>query len=233
MKVLIAEDDPISLKSMEFRLKKWGHEPVSATDGAQALAALTAEGAPRLALVDWMMPELEGPEVCRRVREAASDRPPYIILLTAKGQKEDIVAGLEAGADDYVTKPPNPAELEARLRVGVRMVELQDQVLQAERNRVLMETAGAAAHEINQPLSVIAGLSQMFASDKGIANVTVADMDEVRKAAKEIDGIVKRMEEVSEYAAKPYVSGVSIADFGAAETREASTEPLPDGGASS
>jgi hypothetical protein len=121
-----------------------------------------------------------------------------------------------------------------RIREGDQVEKaMQEAREQSMRNRVLVETAGAAAHEINQPLSVIAGLSQMFASDKGIANVTVADMDEVRKAAKEIDGIVKRMEEVSEYAAKPYVSGVSIADFGAAETREASTEPLPDGGASS
>ncbi|HEU4403323.1 MAG TPA: response regulator transcription factor [Candidatus Polarisedimenticolia bacterium] len=125
MKILIAEDDPVSRRVLEATLVKWGFEVVLAPDGSHAWAALQAEGAPSLAVLDWMMPGLDGPEVCRRARQEEGTRATYIILLTAKGRREDLVAGLQAGANDYVTKPFDQDELRARVQVGVRMVELQ------------------------------------------------------------------------------------------------------------
>lgn len=125
MKILVAEDDPISRELMRVYLGRWGYEPLLLQNGAEALAQLIAPDAPMLAILDWMMPEKDGLQVCREVRAANLQRPLYIILLTAKSAKDDLLQGFEAGADDYVTKPFEPSELRARVRAGVRIVELQ------------------------------------------------------------------------------------------------------------
>ena len=125
MRILIAEDDETSRAVLSALLKKWGHELVSTCDGDEAWTALQASDAPCLAILDWMMPGKDGPELCRRAREMNRTSPLYIILLTALGRKEDVVTGLEAGADDYVTKPFSNEELRARIQVAQRVIELQ------------------------------------------------------------------------------------------------------------
>lgn len=125
MRVLIADDDAISLKGLYGLMRSWGYEPVLARDGTAALSALAVPDAPRLALIDWEMPGLHGPEVCRRVREWHSDDSPYLIMLTSRNSRTDVIAGLDAGANDYLTKPFDPGELRARLHAGARIVELQ------------------------------------------------------------------------------------------------------------
>jgi two-component system cell cycle response regulator len=131
LKILIADDDPISRRLMERTLQKGGYEVVTAENGAQALEELSREDGPRLALLDWMMPELDGLEVCRKVRSRNGQPYVYITLLTSKLSSDDIVAGLEAGADDYLTKPCNPEELKARLRTGQRVLQLEDTLVEA------------------------------------------------------------------------------------------------------
>ena len=131
MKVLIAEDDSISRRMLEAFLVKWGYEVLVSTEGEEAWAILQRHDAPRLAVLDWMMPGRDGIDICRSLRQRKGREYIYILLLTARGRKEDIVEGLEAGADDYVTKPFDPFELRARLRAGRRIVELQEQLLQA------------------------------------------------------------------------------------------------------
>ncbi|QJX00821.1 response regulator transcription factor [Frigoriglobus tundricola] len=125
VRVLIAEDEVVSRTVLDRTLRSWGHEVVVTQNGTEAWTALQAEDAPRLAILDWMMPGLEGPEVCRRVRALARPVPTYIILLTARTQPTDVAAGLDSGADDYVTKPFNRLELQSRLRVGERVLALQ------------------------------------------------------------------------------------------------------------
>ena len=125
MKILIAEDDPVSRRLLEATLEKFGYDVVVAADGAEAWTALQRNDAPRLAILDWMMPELDGLEICRRVREIPTSTPPYLILLTAKGERGDVVAGLDAGANDYQKKPFDRGELRARLQVGAQVLELQ------------------------------------------------------------------------------------------------------------
>ncbi|HVM62628.1 MAG TPA: response regulator [Verrucomicrobiae bacterium] len=125
MRILIAEDDVVSRRLVEATLTKWGYGVVVTTDGIQALEALKKPGAPSLAVLDWMMPGMDGAEVCRRARAEVTDRSLYIILLTAKDRKEDIVEGLTAGADDYIIKPFDRAELKARINVGERIIRLQ------------------------------------------------------------------------------------------------------------
>ncbi|MDR3674035.1 MAG: diguanylate cyclase [Acidobacteriota bacterium] len=131
MRALIAEDDSISRRMLEAFLVKWGYEVMVAAEGEEAWAILHDKDSPRLAILDWMMPGRDGIDICRSLRQRKAHPYTYIILLTARGQKEDIVEGLEAGADDYVTKPFDPYELRARLRAGRRIVELQEQLLQA------------------------------------------------------------------------------------------------------
>jgi diguanylate cyclase (GGDEF)-like protein/PAS domain S-box-containing protein len=129
MRILIAEDDMVSRRVLEATLVKWGHEVVAASDGNAALAVLQGEDAPGLAILDWMMPGMDGVEVCRSARQSSSATPTYIILLTAKAEKQDVVAGLEAGADDYLTKPFARAELRARIDAAARVINLQKKLV--------------------------------------------------------------------------------------------------------
>ena len=125
MKILIAEDDPVSNEMLGFLLRQWGYEVVSTRNGAEAWAAMQASGAPSLAVLDWQMPELDGVEVCRRVRLRAELKHAYLLILTSMSRPDEIVTGLEAGANDYIIKPFKAPELRARLSVGARVVELQ------------------------------------------------------------------------------------------------------------
>jgi two-component system cell cycle response regulator len=131
VKILIADDDPVSLRLMERTLQNCGYEVITAKDGLRAAQILSNAGGPRLALIDWMMPELDGPGVCREVRSRYDDEYVYILLLTSKQSSEDVVSGLEAGADDYLTKPCHPAELKARLHTGRRVLQLEDKLVEA------------------------------------------------------------------------------------------------------
>lgn len=131
MKILVAEDDPVSRHLLQVALCRSGYEVLVATDGVEAFRVLEQPDCPRLAILDWMMPLKDGIEVCRAIRKRGSEPYVYMILLTAKGQQVEVVEGLEAGADDYLTKPFDLLELKARLRVGQRLVELQEQLVSA------------------------------------------------------------------------------------------------------
>ena len=125
MKILIAEDDEVSRRILQLTLAAAGHEVITTQNGAAAWAILEKDDSPSLAILDWMMPDMDGLEVCRLARRQKSVTPVYIILLTAKGNKADVVQGLEAGANDYILKPFNRAELNARITVGETVINLQ------------------------------------------------------------------------------------------------------------
>jgi diguanylate cyclase (GGDEF)-like protein len=125
MKILIAEDDPISRRLLESQLIKWNYEVVITSDGKAALEALQSEDPPSIAILDWMMPEMDGVKVCQEIRKQENEHYTYVLLLTAKDRKEDLIEGLEAGADDYVIKPFNAHELDMRIKAGKRIIELE------------------------------------------------------------------------------------------------------------
>lgn len=137
MEILIAEDDAVSRTILEAYLRRWGYEVQIAKDGTEAFEILNRESHPELAILDWMMPGMDGIELCRRVRASHFTQPTHIILLTARTSKADIVEGLGAGADDFVAKPFDREELRARVQVGARIIELERKL--AERVQDLTE----------------------------------------------------------------------------------------------
>jgi phosphoserine phosphatase RsbU/P len=149
MKILIAEDDLIPRTMLSRLLAAWGHEVVITTDGRAAWELLQKDNAPKVAILDWMMPEIDGVELCRRVRSLGRTEPTHLILLTAKDRTEDLVAGLESGANDYLVKPFDRRELQARLSVAERMIALQQELS----DRV---------HELQQALAKIHHLQELL-----------------------------------------------------------------------
>jgi len=131
VKILIAEDEFTTRMLVQVSLENWGYRVESVANGHEAWSILRQKVAPNIAILDWEMPELDGLEVCRRVKEMGSENPPYIILLTGRDKKKDIVQGFDAGADDYMTKPFNDNELRARVRVAERLVRTQTSLLES------------------------------------------------------------------------------------------------------
>src|SRR5688572_14205347 len=127
MRVLIADDDRLSARMLEASLTAGGYEVIVAEDGAEAWKVLKSEDRPQIAILDWMMPSMDGLEVCRRVRKSTGPYV-YILLLTGNTDPDSVVIGMDAGADDYIRKPFHPAELKARLRSGKRIVELEEKL---------------------------------------------------------------------------------------------------------
>ncbi len=176
MKILIAEDDPVSRRMLEGFLMKWGYDLVVTKDGAEAWGALEQEAAPPLAVVDWMMPGMDGLELCRKVRKRGAAPYTYILLLTARGQKEDIVRGIEAGADDYLTKPFDVQELRVRIRAGVRVLELQEKLRELAIRDPLtgLFTRGAILELVQRELA--------RSERQGVSiGVIIADLDHFKK----------------------------------------------------
>ncbi len=130
-RVLAAEDNPVFQSMLRTLLTRWGYIPVMARDGDEAWDLLQRPDAPRMAILDWMMPGTDGVQLCRRVRSAAREPYTYILLLTARTDARDLVEGMDAGADDYLTKPFNSQELRARIRAGMRILELERQLVLA------------------------------------------------------------------------------------------------------
>lgn len=127
--ILLADDSPVIQTLVHALLRHWGYPVTLARDGLEAWRILTSEGAPQIAILDWMMPGMHGPELCRKLRELDREPYTYVLMLTSRSQSADVVEGLDAGADDYLTKPFQPRELRARIRAGLRIVELQEQLV--------------------------------------------------------------------------------------------------------
>ncbi len=179
MRILIAEDEPTTRHILASKLAKWGYDVIETRDGNEAWMEFQSEAPPRLAILDWTMPGVDGVELCRRVRQKGSDLYTYIILLTAHQHEENIVTGMEAGADDYITKPFKAGELRVRLRAGRRIIELQNELIEAR--EALREKA------THDPLTGLWNHGEILAildrelsraeRDKGCVSVIMADLD--------------------------------------------------------
>ena len=171
---MIAEDDPVSRLALEEALDSFGFEVITCSDGDEAWRVLSGDDAPELVVLDWMMPGMDGLEICKQVRESTNPASTYIMMLTVKGRREDMIEGLHAGADDYITKPFDIEEFRARVRVGQRLVDLQ-------RQRIEQETA----HYVEQ-------LERMVAELQESRTRVVEAQEDVRKAiAEELHGHIQ------------------------------------------
>ena len=150
MRALVADDDTASRLLLQRMLTKWGYDVVTASEGEEAWNILTGDNSPDLAVLDWMMPGLDGVEVCRRIRALDLSSPPYLILLTSRGDKQDIAPGLESGASDYVQKPFDHDELRARLLVGRRFAELNSKLLETQRELQRQALTDPLTHIMNR-----------------------------------------------------------------------------------
>jgi len=167
MKILIAEDDPISRRVLEANLLEWGYKVTVASDGGEAWEIIQQPESPSLIISDWMMPRMDGLALCRKIRNMEKSDYIYFIILTAKGEKKDIIKGLEAGADDFLTKPFNQEELKYRTRIGERIIDLERRILQLANTDTLtgllnrrafmerMEQEMSRAQREKKPLSLI------------------------------------------------------------------------------
>lgn len=207
MKILIAEDDSTSRTMLEAVLIKWGYEVSCTSDGDEAYAAFQQCDTPQLAILDWMMPKMDGLTLCRKLRKQERKDPLYLILLTSRGESGDIVRGLEAGADDYIAKPYDNAELKARVDVGRRMLMLQNEMREREKLQGVLEMAGAVCHELNQPLQVVSGFAEILLLDVDTDDRKYKKLKTIKEGIDRIGELTRRIMKITRYQAKPYLKG--------------------------
>ncbi len=223
MRILVAEDDAVSRHLLATFLSKWGYRVVVAADGSEAWEKLQREDAPKVAILDWMMPGLDGLELCRKIRERPQDNYIYVLLLTAKGQKEDVVIALDAGADDYLIKPFDPQELRARVRAAGRIVELQQELI-AARERLRDEATHDALTGLWNRAAILEILHRELAraerQQKTLA-VLMVDLDHfkqvndtyghlagdavLREATRRMRSSVRRYDEIGRYGGEEFI----------------------------
>lgn len=222
MKILIADDDGVAREMLDSALKSWGYETAVAADGNGAWRLMEGEDAPRMALLDWLMPGLDGMEICRNLRASRAPSPPYLILVTARGGKENVVAGLDAGANDYLVKPIDMDELRARIKVGQRYLEMQDtlalrmaEVSDLNRrleqrvrertselesaNRELEAFGYSVSHDLRAPLRHISGFCEMLAEQFGdvLGDEGMALLGKIRDSGRQMTHLIDDLLELS------------------------------------
>ena len=183
MKILIAEDETVSRRLLQNTLVKWGYEVVVCRDGQEAWEGLQTQDAPQLAILDWMMPKMDGLLVCKEIRKQSAEPYVYILLLTSKSQKEDLITGLEAGADDYLTKPFDAPELKAKLRAGMRILDLQTELINAREALRVQATQDPLTGLWNRG-AILEALRREIARAKRERNsvaVVMADLDHFKR----------------------------------------------------
>ncbi len=179
MRILIADDDRVSCRMLKRTLEGWGYQVVTAHDGTAAMAALSERDAPRLAILDWVMPGLDGPEIIRRVRARGDEPYTYTMLLTSRSQKDDLVEGMDAGADDYLAKPFDVHELRVRLRAGKRLIDLQRELIAAREALRVQATRDALTGLLNRRaiLERLAHNLELGERGDGALGVLMLDLD--------------------------------------------------------
>ena len=216
MKILVAEDSNYFRKILENTLLKWDYEVVLASDGAEAWKILQQNDAPRLAILDWVMPNMTGIEVCKGLRVRETGSYVYIILLTAKSSKENIIAGLEAGVDDYIVKPFDEEVLKYRLKIGQRILTLEDKIMQLAstdaltgilNRRAFMEQLEGEMHRHNrlkQPLSVIMIDLDNFKRINDDYGHQVGDKT-LRQVAQELSSKIRKYDFIGRYGGEEFI----------------------------
>jgi CheY-like chemotaxis protein len=228
MEVLIADDDLTSRTMLKAVLSKWGYEVTSTCDGEEAYAALQQNRNLQLAILDWMMPGMDGATLLRKLRAEDRAEPLFTILLTSKSDRRDVIEGFAAGADDYVSKPWDNEELRARVNAGRRILELQDKLKQREKLQGVVEMAGAVCHELNQPVQVVLGFSELLLRDLAADDPRHDMLENIKTASERIGALTGKIMRITQYRTKEYLAGGSrIIDIDAASKAAANSGHTP------
>ena len=237
MRILVAEDDAISRTLLERTLQRAGYFVIAVENGAQAIAELVKQDAPRLALLDWIMPEKDGVEVCRELRRRKEHAYTYLILLSSRESKEDIVAGLESGADDYLTKPFDLDELKARLRTGHRILELEDHLVEARESMRFQATHDLLTSLWNRGVIMELMSHEIMRSrrERSCTALMMCDIDHfksvndqyghavgdevLREVARRLHNSVRSYDMVGRYAGEEFLVALNKCDPGSAVSR--------------
>ncbi len=177
-------------------LEKWGYEVVVCVDGKKAWGKLHEKESPRLLILDWLMPEMEGVELCRKLRKNRNKPYEFILLLTTKKEKSDIIEAMEAGADDFLSKPFSPDELKVRVAAGKRILELNDKLVNSKRSEAMLEMAVNVAHEVNNPLSVIKMNAEMLMNNTNKTDPDYESLNKIKENTKRIAEFVKNIRNI-------------------------------------
>jgi len=210
MKILIAEDENVTRAILSRKLTGWGYEVLSASEGHEAWELLQQADAPKLAIVDWMMPGMDGIEICRRLKALDEALPAYVIMLTSRDNEDDIVRGLDSGADDYIVKPFKSSELRSRINSGRRMLELQAGLLEKEKLQGVIEMSGAVCHEMNQPLQVVSGIAELLLMDIEEGDPLYEKVIMLKEQTERMGQITNKLMQVTSYKTKVYLDNKII-----------------------
>ena len=213
MEVLIADDDPIALKLLEKNLKNWGYSVRAVADGEKAWAAFQQENAPRLAILDWQMPGIDGVNLCTKLKKQKRSQPLYLIVLTSRNEPGDSVQCLQSGADDYIAKPFDTAELKARVSVGQGILEIQAELSEREKLQGALEMAGAVCHELNQPLQVVLGFTELLLMQTRPDDQRYSNMERIQEGVELIGRLTHKLMNLTTYKSKPYLGRSNIVDI--------------------
>lgn len=223
MRVLIADDSPTMRRLLHSTLDEWGYEVVEAHDGEQALDILSCDDPPPLAVLDWVMPKLTGPELCRQVRGRKSRTYTYILLLTSKAQHQDLIEGMGAGADDYIVKPFDRPEMEVRLRAGRRIVDLQTELMQMQEALREQATRDSLTHCWNRfsLFDILAREINRCHRGKQVLGVIMLDLDHfkrvndtyghvcgdevLKQVVKRVEGSIRSYDTLGRYGGEEFV----------------------------
>jgi len=230
MRVLIADDSLLSRRLLEETLRGWGYDIQVAQDGVEAWKILSGDDPPTLAVLDWMMPGHTGPELCRLVRQRAAEPYTYILLLTSRNEKDDVVEGMDSGADDYITKPFDKHELKVRLRAGTRIVDLQEQLV-AAREALRQQATRDHLTQLWNRSSILEFLHRELARserDRTAIGVVVADLDRfkaindthghfagdvaLQESARRMQGSVRAYDAIGRYGGEEFLIVLPGAD---------------------
>ena len=230
MRVLIADDSLLSRRLLEGTLKGWGYEVNAVADGAEAWRVMSAENPPTLAIFDWMMPGFTGPELCQMIRENVREPYTYILLLTSRNERDDLVEGMDAGADDYLTKPFDRHELQVRLRAGRRIVDLQEELLKTREALRVQATHDYLTQIWNRSaiLEILDRELARSAREGAPVGLVLADLDSfkaindthghlagdtaLRQAASRMQGCMRQYDSIGRYGGEEFVIVLPGAD---------------------
>ena len=224
MRILIAEDDLVNRMILAQTLKGWGYEVEQVEDGDTALKRLTQNDAPTLAIIDWMMPGMDGPDVCKAVRNSGQELYRYLILLTARNNTEDLVHGLSSGADDFLSKPFVREELRARLRTGHRILALQNELIEAREDLRYQATRDALTGVLNRGTLMRRMHEELKRTERtgGALGVALFDLDNfknvndtfghlagdevLRQVTKRVSGELRKYDALGRYGGEEFIA---------------------------